>query len=251
MFTRKTVSFLRSLKRNNNREWFRAHKEDYERHVREPMASVVARLAADMRSFAPELIADPKVSLFRPYRDTRFSSDKSPIKTAVGARFPSRQFARGEGAGLYFEVTPDWVWIGGGMYMPSSADLNAIREEITASHPRLHRLVTSPSFKRACGEMTGDRLTRVPRGYVKDHPAARYLQFKQFLGAAEYEASFATSPAFYRELLKVFKAVTPLVAFLNRALLERLTQAPILVDEPSSRDRRRSAPLPPAAAPMW
>ena len=251
MFTRKTVSFLRSLKRNNNREWFRAHKEDYERHVREPMTSVVARLAVDMRSFAPELIADPKVSLFRPYRDTRFSSDKSPIKTAVGARFPSRQFARGEGAGLYFEVTPDWVWIGGGMYMPSSADLNAIREEITASHPRLHRLVTSPSFKRACGEMTGDRLTRVPRGYVKDHPAARYLQFKQFLGAAEYEASFATSPAFYRELLKVFKAVTPLVAFLNRALLERLTQAPILVDESSSRDRRRSAPLPPAAAPMW
>jgi uncharacterized protein (TIGR02453 family) len=251
MFTRKTVSFLRSLKRNNNREWFRAHKEDYERHVRGPMSEVVARLAVDMRSFAPELIADPKVSLFRPYRDTRFSSDKSPIKTAVGARFPSRQFARGEGAGLYFEVAPGWVWIGGGMYMPSSADLNAIREEITSSHPRLHRLVTSPAFKRACGEMIGDRLTRVPRGYAKDNPAANYLQFKQFLGASEYEASFATSPGFYRELLRVFKAVTPLVKFLNQALLERLTQAPILVDEPTTRDLRRSAPLLPAAAPMW
>ena len=251
MFTRKTVSFLRSLKRNNDREWFRAHKDDYERHVRGPMIEVVARLAGDMPSFAPELIADPKVSLFRPYRDTRFSGDKSPIKTAVGARFPSRRFARGEGAGLYFEVAPGWVWIGGGMYMPSSADLHAIREEITSSHPRLHRMVTSPSFKRACGEMIGDRLTRVPRGYVKDHPAAHYLQFKQFLGAAEYEASFATSPAFYRELLKVFKAVTPLVKFLNQALLERLTQAPILADEPSPRDLRRSALLPPAAAPMW
>ena len=251
MFTRKTVSFLRSLKRNNNREWFRAHKEDYERHVRGPMSDAVARLAVDLRSFAPELIADPKVSLFRPYRDTRFSSDKSPIKTAVGARFPSRQLARGEGAGLYFEVAPGWVWIGGGMYMPSSADLTAIREEITSSHPRLHRLVTSSEFKRACGEMIGDRLTRVPRGYAKDHPAAHYLQFKQFLGASEYEASFATSPGFYRELLRVFKAVTPLVKFLNQALLERLMQAPILVDEPTPRDLRRSAPPPPAAAPMW
>jgi len=129
--------------------------------------------------------------------------------------------------------------------------LNAIREEISSSHPRLHRLVTSPAFKRACGEMSGDRLTRVPRGYVKDHPAAHYLQFKQFLGASEYEASFATSPAFYRELLKVFKAVTPLVKFLNQALLERLTQAPILADELSPRDRRRSASLPPTAALMW
>lgn len=251
MFPRKTVSFLRSLKRNNNREWFRAHKDDYERHVRGPMIDVVTRLAVDMRSFAPELIADPKISLFRPYRDTRFSSDKSPIKTAVGARFPSRQFARGEGAGLYFEVAPGWVWIGGGMYMPSTTDLQAIREEITSSHPRLHRLVTSLSFKRACGEMIGDRLTRVPRGYAKDHPAAHYLQFKQFLGASEYEASFATSPGFYRELVRVFKAVTPLVKFLNQALLERLTQAPILVDEPTPRDLRRSALLPPAAAPMW
>jgi len=169
MFTRKTVSFLRSLKRNNDREWFRAHKEDYERHVRGPMIEVLARLAVDMPSFAPELIADPKVSLFRPYRDTRFSSDKSPIKTAVGARFPSRQFARGEGAGLYFEVAPGWVWIGGGMYMPSSADLNAIREEITSSHPRLHRLVTSPTFTRAVGEMTGERLTR-PSGIREESP---------------------------------------------------------------------------------
>ena len=251
MFTPKTLSFLRSLKRNNDREWFRAHKEDYERHVRGPMIEVLARLTVDMPSFAPELIADPKVSLFRPYRDTRFSSDKSPIKTAVGARFPSRQFARGEGAGLYFEVAPGWVWIGGGMYMPSSADLNAIREEITSSHPRLHRLVTSPTFTRAVGEMTGERLTRVPRGYVKNHPAARYLQFKQFLGASEYEASFATSPAFYRELLRVFKAVTPLVKFLNQALLDRLTQGPILVDETTPRDRRRSASLPQAATPMW
>ena len=251
MFSPKTLSFLRALKRNNDREWFRARKADYERHVRGPMVEVIARLAVDLRAFAPELIADPKVSLFRPYRDTRFSGDKSPIKTAVGARFPSRHFARGEGAGLYFEVAPGWVWIGGGMYMPSSADLYAIREEISSSHPKLHRLATSPAFKRAVGELTGERLSRVPRGYLKDHPAAHYLQYKQFLGACEYEASFASSRVFYPALLRVFKAVTPLVQFLNQALLERVTQAPLLVDELPLRDRRRTASLPPAAAPMW
>jgi len=251
MFTGKTVSFLRALKRNNDRDWFRARKADYEQHVRGPMIEVLARLAVDFRAFAPELISDPKISLFRIYRDTRFSSDKSPLKTAVAAHFPSRRFTRNEGAGLYFEVAPGWVWIGGGMYMPSTSDLQAIRNQIASTHPRFHRLVTAPPFKKTVGELTGDRLTRVPNGYPKEHPAAHYLQFKQFIGGCEYEAAFATSPRFYRELLRVFKAVTPLVRFLNTAILEAATPAPVLVDEPPPRDRRRSAPLLTAATPMW
>jgi uncharacterized protein (TIGR02453 family) len=251
MFTPKTISFLRALKRNNNRDWFRERKADYEQHVRGPMIEVLSRLSTDFPSFAPELISDPKVSLFRIYRDTRFSSDKTPLKTAIAAHFPSRHFAKNLGAGLYFEIAPAWVWIGGGMYMPSTTDLHAIRNQIASSHPRLHRLVTAPAFKKTVGEMTGDRLTRVPVGYPKDHPAAHYLQFKQFIGACEYEAAFATSPRFYPELLRVFKAVTPLVRFLNTAILEAATPPPVLVDEPLSRDRRRTASPPPATMPMW
>jgi uncharacterized protein (TIGR02453 family) len=251
MFTPKSLSFLRALKRNNNREWFRTRKGDYEQHVRGPMIEVLARLSSDFPSFAPELVADPKVSLFRIYRDTRFSSDKTPLKTAIAAHFPSRHFARNQGAGLYFEVAPAWVWIGGGMYMPSTSDLQAIRNQIATTHPRLHRLVTAPAFKRTVGELTGDRLTRVPTGYQRDHPAAHYLQFKQFIGGCEYEAGFATSPRFYPELLRVFKAVTPLVRFLNNALLEATTQPPVLVDEQPSPGRRRTASPPPVATPMW
>jgi uncharacterized protein (TIGR02453 family) len=251
MFTAKSVAFLRALKRNNNREWFRGRKADYEQHVRGPMIEVLSRLSTDFRSFAPELISDPKISLFRIYRDTRFSSDKTPLKTAIAAHFPSRHFAKNLGAGLYFEIAPAWVWIGGGMYMPSTTDLHAIRNQIASTHPRLHRLVTSPAFKKTVGEMTGDRLTRVPVGYSKDHPAAHYLQFKQFIGACEYEAAFATGPRFYPELLRVFKAVTPLVRFLNTAILEAATPPPVLVDEPLSRDRRRTASPPPATMPMW
>jgi len=250
MFTAKTLSFLRALKRNNDREWFRARKEQYEQHVRAPMIEVIGRLAADFRSFAPELIAEPKVSLFRPYRDTRFSSDKSPLKTNVAAHFPSRRFERHEGAGLYFEVTPGWVWVGGGMYMPSTSDLHAIRHRIAQTHPRFHRVVTAAPFKKTLGELTGERLTRVPIGYQKDHPAAHYLQFKQFIGSCEYEAAFAASPRFYSELVRVFKAAMPLVRFLNSAILDAATPAPVLVDE-ARRDRRQTASPQPAATPMW
>ena len=108
-FTQKTLSFLRSLKRNNDREWFRLRKPQYEQHVRGPMIAALERLAVDLKSFAPELVCDPRVSLYRIYRDTRFSADKTPLKTHVAAHFPLRGMARGEGAGLYFHVAPDEV----------------------------------------------------------------------------------------------------------------------------------------------
>ena len=221
MFTRKTVAFLRALKRNNNREWFRERKDDYEQHVRGPMIDVLARLSTDFRAFAPELIADPKVSLFRIYRDTRFSSDKRPLKTNVAAHFPSRRFPKGEGAGLYVEVAPQWVWIGGGIYMPSSGELNAIRAAIADDHRRFRRVITAPAFRRAVGELGGEQLTRVPRGYPKDHPAANYLRHRQFIGGREYPADFAVTPRFYSELLTVFRGIAPLVGFLNHAIASR------------------------------
>jgi uncharacterized protein (TIGR02453 family) len=249
-FTTKTLSFLRALKRNNRREWFQPRKDEYETHVRAPMVALLERLAIDMRRFAPELIADPKISLFRVYRDTRFSSDKTPYKTHVAARFPLRGVPKGEGAGLYFEIAPGWVWMGGGMYMPTTADLHDIRAQIAQTHPRgLHKVVAAPAFKRAVGELTGDRLTRVPLGYSKDHPASHYLQFKQFLGACEYEASLATSRRFYSELLKVFKAVAPLVQFLNSAIEPRLSQTSTRVTEEPRVSRLQ--PVAPRAAPMW
>src|SRR4029078_5164060 len=122
-----------SLKRNNRREWFNAHRDDYETHVRGPMTEVVERLAVDFRSFAPELVASPKISMYRIYRDTRFSENKAPYKTHVAAVFPTRGFAKHEGAGLYFHVSPDEVWIGGGMYSPQPAQPLAGREHTAAT----------------------------------------------------------------------------------------------------------------------
>ena len=249
-FTAKTLSFLRSLKRNNDREWFRERKADYERHVRGPMIELITRLAGDLPSFAPELVADPKVSLYRIYRDTRFSADKSPLKTHVSAHFPPRGFARGTGSGLYIEVAPGWVWIGGGLYMPQPAQLAAIRTHIAADHTRLHRVVTAPAFTRVFGEMQGDRLTRVPAGYPKDHPAAAYLRYKQFLAARELPAAAATSSRFYADLLRTFRAAAPLTRYLNAALSG--DAGGTAGDAPAGRGRGpRKADLPAVPEPMW
>ena len=218
MFTPKTLSFLRSLKRNNEREWFHERRDQYEMHCRQPMTAVIERLADDFRSFAPDLIADPKVSLFRQFRDTRFSDDKTPMKTHIAATFPNRTLGRMNGAGMYFEVAPGWVWIGGGLWRPDTSQLHLVREHIAANHRKLDKIVKSPAFKKI-GGLQGDMMTRVPRGFAKDHPAAGYLQYRQFMGFREEPAAFATKKGFYKQLRNTLETITPLVRFLNEPLV--------------------------------
>ncbi len=217
-FTSESLRFLRALKRNNRREWFAAHRDDYETHVRQPMIAVITRLADDLREFSPEFVANPKTSMYRIYRDIRFSENKAPYKTHVAATFPTRGLPKHEGAGLYFHVSPDEVWIGGGMYAPQPSQLHAVREHIAANFRRLHTLVESPAFRRDVGTLEGERLQRVPRGFSKDHNAAEYLKFKQFLAGREFEPALAISPTFYAGLLTIFRRVAPLLRFLNEPL---------------------------------
>lgn len=217
-FTPKTLSFLRALKRHNEREWFHAHRDEFEAHCRGPIIAVVEQLAKDFRAFAPELIADPKVSLFRQFRDTRFSHDKTPLKTNVAAVFPNRTLGRMNGAGLYFEVSPTYVWIGGGLHEPETSQLHLVREHIAARHRQLDAIVKSPGFRKI-GGLQGQTLTRVPRGFDKDHKAAAYLRHKQFLGFREEPAAFATSKDFYKQLVWTMKTLAPLIRFLNEPLI--------------------------------
>src|SRR6266566_2354309 len=151
-FSAETLRFLRGLKRNNRREWFNANRERYEAHVRQPMTTIVERLA----------------------------ENKAPYKTHIAAVFPTRGLPKHEGAGLYFHVSPDEVWMGGGMYAPQPQQLHAVREHIAANLKRLRAIVESPGFRRQVGALEGERLQRVPRGFAKDHPAAEFLRFRQF-----------------------------------------------------------------------
>ena len=217
-FSADTLKFLRALKRNNRREWFNAHRDQYDAHVRQPMTAMVERLADDFRAFAPELVATPKVSMYRIYRDTRFSDNKLPYATHVAAVFPTRGLLKHEGAGAYFHVSSDEVWIGGGMYSPQPPQLFAVREHIAGHVKQLRAIVESPGFRKHLGALGGDRLTRVPRGLSRDHPAAEYLKFKHFVAGAELPATLATSPTFYKTVLAIFREVVPLARFLNTPL---------------------------------
>jgi uncharacterized protein (TIGR02453 family) len=221
IFTPETLKFLRTLKRNNNREWFRASRERYELHVRGPMIALIERLAIDFRTFAPEIVASPKASLYRIYRDTRFSEDKTPLKTNVAASFRWRGMARGQGAGLYVEIAPGWVWMGGGLYAPEMPDLVRVRQHISDSYPEIDRIARNRTFTRLVGALEGERLTRVPKGFAKDDPAVEYLRYRQFLAGRELPPELATSAKFYPTLLATFKAIHPLVRFLNAPLAGR------------------------------
>lgn len=217
-FGPEAVKFLRALKRNNRREWFQPRKEQYERDVRAPMQAIVEQLAIDMRSFAPEVVVDPKKAIFRIYRDTRFSHDKTPYKTNIAASFRWRGLPRWEGAGLYFQLSHEDVWIGGGLYDPPTPLLQKVREHIVGNHRRMRSIVESAAFKRIIGQLDGQKLQRVPRGFDPDHPAAEYLRHRQFLAGRELPPAIASTPKFYPTLIESFKVIVPIVRFLNEPL---------------------------------
>jgi uncharacterized protein (TIGR02453 family) len=127
---------------------------------------------------------------------------------------------RQNGAGLYFEVAPGWVWIGGGIWAPDTPQLQAIREHIAEHHRTFAAIVNAPALKRL-GGLKGDCLTRVPRGFAKDHAAAPFLVFRQFMGIREEDGGFALRGDFYKQLLTTFKTFLPLCRFLNEPLLNR------------------------------
>jgi len=213
-----TLRFLRRLKRNNDREWFQAHKDEYERFVREPMIELVTGLGPAVQSFAPEMVADPKRCIYRIYRDTRFSHDKTPYKTQVAALFWPRGQAKHASASLYFHVAPAEVLIAGGVYMPGSAELRRIRRHVAAHHAELRRILKSRSLIRLFGGLEGEQLTRAPQGCAPDHPAIDLLRRKQFLLYTTEPVKLAESPDLIKHLVVSFSAMMPFIRFLNAPL---------------------------------
>src|SRR5437773_3742182 len=152
------LQFLRSLKRNNNREWFQKHKSIYETQVKQPMESLIESMATEFQRFAPEMVASPKASAYRIYRDTRFSKDKSPYKTHVAAVFPRSGLGKHEGAGFYLHIAPPEVLIGGGLYMPLPEDLAVVREHIATNTKSFLGIVNSRQFRKLFGTLGGEQL---------------------------------------------------------------------------------------------
>jgi len=212
------LTFLADLRRHNNRRWFQARKDIYEQSVKAPMAEVIGRIGEAFPRFAPEMVADPKISFYRIYRDTRFSPDKSPYKTHAAAVFPVRGLPKNSGPGLYFHISPEEVLIGGGIYMPEPPVLRAVRERIAASPREFRSIVESPRFRKAFGELEGEQLKTMPKGFSADHSAAKYLRYKQFLFGKVFSPKLATSSRFLPTLLACFQEGIPLIRFLAAAI---------------------------------
>jgi uncharacterized protein (TIGR02453 family) len=216
-FPAEGLRFLRQLKRNNNRDWFQANKETYERAVKAPMQELVIAIGEAFRRFAPEMVADPKLSVYRIYRDTRFSKDKTPYKTHVAAIFPVRGLPKHSGPGLYFHISPEEVLIAGGIYMPEPEVVRAVRQQI-AEHPkRFLAIVEARSFRKSFGELEGEQLRSMPKGFSPDHLAAKYLRYKQFLFGEQHPAALAEKPRFLPAIVSCFEKGMPLIRFLKQA----------------------------------
>ncbi len=212
------LAFLRRLKRNNKREWFLKHKLEYEELVRFPMECLIASLRPRMADVAGDFDFQPRKSIFRVYRDTRFSNDKTPYKTNVAASFEPRGPRNPTGSpGLYVGVGIDEIFVGGGLYLPSGEQLKAIRASIDGNPEEIRNIVGDKHFIKVLGEISGDRLQKAPLGYPKDHPMIEFLRLKQFFVGVECNEKECQKPRFLDVVTRVFTTSMPFIRWLQRA----------------------------------
>ena len=216
-FPRQGMAFLARLKRNNNRPWFQKHKEEYEELVRFPMQCLIASLAPRMAEHAPEVVFHPRKSIFRIYRDVRFSNNKAPYKTNIAASFELQgKKSPTESPGLYLGIEPGEIFIGGGIYMPDSVKLKAIRQAVALDPKEFLGIVTLPHFKKRFGEILGEKLQKAPLGYPRDHPMIEYLRYKQWFVGLEKTHEACFSPKFLETVVSVFTDAMPFIRWLVR-----------------------------------
>jgi len=214
-FPAEGLQFLRGLARHNNRDWFQPRKMIFEEQVKRPMRELVDALNAELRRFSPEYVTDPDKAIYRIYRDTRFSKDKTPYKDHIAASFHRHGNVPHSDAGYYVAVSHKEVAVGGGVYMPEPEVLLSIREHIAGRHQEFRKILAARGVKRLLGELQGEQLTRVPKGFPADHPAADLLRFKRFILYVELPPDLATTPALFPEVLERFRVMKPFLDFLT------------------------------------
>ena len=226
MFPSEALTFLRGLARNNDREWFQPRKEIFETKLKVPMMELIEEVNAELMDFAPEHVTDPKKALYRIYRDTRFSADKTPYKTHLAAIFPRSGMEKHAGAGFYFHLSPKVVGIAAGLYGPGPDELRAVRTMISERHEEFRKLIKGP--EKVMGKLTGSSVSRMPKGFDPESPAADLLKMKQWLYWVELDSKIATTPKLKGELVKRFRAAAPVLQMLNSCLKKGAPKHPML-----------------------
>ena len=221
-FRPEALTFLRNLARHNDRVWFNERKAVYESELKEPMLAVIRRITDAMMEFAPNHVRPAEKSLFRIYRDTRFSNNKLPYKTHVAAWWSHMGMQKTSGAGYYFQVSPKGVVIAAGAYMPEKEQLAAIRNWLLNNHVQFRRLLQKPAVRKTFTEFEGEALTRPPKGFPCDHPAMDLIKCKQWGLSTTLPAKTALEKDFAQTLIRHFKLLAPLVDALNTPIAASL-----------------------------
>lgn len=230
-FPREGIAFFKSLKKNNNREWFQPRKEIFDRSLKAPMEQFVEAINSKLARFAPQFIAEPKKAIYRIYRDTRFSKDKTPYKTHLAASFNRNGMARHASAGYYCSVGADQIEVAAGIYMPGPDELRAVREYLIEHHEQMQALCANKALVRLVGPLQGEQLTRMPKGFPVNHPADDLIRRKQFyFYDTRLDPSLASTPKLLSEVVKRFEALAPFVDFMNEPLLARKRKDPLQVE---------------------
>ena len=214
--------FLRELEKNNNKEWFSENKQRFREVVQNPMLNFIENMSPWLKLNAPSYLADVRLnggSLFRIYRDTRFSSDKSPYKTNVGCNFRHRAGKDVHAPGFYVHISPNEIFFGGGIWKPPTLILNKIRDNIVNQPDTWREIVMSPEFVKSVGSLGNcEMLMNTPRGYSKDHPLEEDLRRKSYYAFGSCSEGEVCSTDFQNQVQKTFGAISPMMQFITNSL---------------------------------
>jgi len=219
-FPKDFFAFYKALKKNNNRDWFNANKARYHDAVVKPMGEYISSMASLLEAISPFYNADPRPhggSMFRIYRDTRFSKDKTPYKTHAACHFRHRAGRDAHAPGFYLHIETDGISIGGGIWLPPAKQLGLIRDFI-ADNPAAWETLTQAQDFKALGGVQGDALQRPPRGFAADARHIEDLKRKSFYVMTSFSASLALGPELVTESARVFRIAARLNHFVSDAL---------------------------------
>jgi uncharacterized protein (TIGR02453 family) len=219
-FNKDFFDFLKELEQNNTREWFQANKERYRSVVQEPLLRFISDFSEPLHGISPEFVADPRPSggsMFRIYRDVRFSKDKSPYKTHASAQFRHRAGRDAHAPGFYLHLEPGNVFVGAGSWHPGREALESIRNAIAENPREWFSVLEEGEFSKR-HKLVGESLKRPPRGFDPEHPAIEELKRKDFISIENFSQTKACSTGFIDLVTESFTVASPLVKFLTEAV---------------------------------
>lgn len=212
---KESIDFLKTLAKNNNRDWFHAHKEKYEK-ARANMIDFADALLVEMNKHDHIETPSGKKSLYRIYNDVRFSKDKTPYSTYWGGGF--RRATKKLRGGYYFHIEGGNTFLIGGFWGPNVDDLQRIRQDIDLNYDEWKRVLAYKTFKKTFGELRGEQVKTAPRGYAKDHEAIGLLRYKQFLIRHNFTDKDLYSADFVKKVNEVFKKMRPFFDHMSEIL---------------------------------